>query len=85
MMTSETNFGLQPLAESIQNLIVSVEGMPEAVHYSTEFIKILRDVGALSVWLAGVLAMDHLSFGQVPTKNRMFVPPYLTIPTNTHK
>jgi hypothetical protein len=28
-----------------QNLIVSVEGVPEAVRYSTEFIKILRDVG----------------------------------------
>jgi len=36
---------LKPLAESIQNLIVSVEGVPEAVHYSTEFIKILKDVG----------------------------------------
>jgi hypothetical protein len=37
---------LKPLAESIQNLIVSVEGVPEAVRYSTELIKILRDVGA---------------------------------------
>jgi hypothetical protein len=37
---------LKPLAESIQNVIVSVEGVPEAVRYSTEFIKILKDVGA---------------------------------------
>jgi hypothetical protein len=44
--TAKLVSSLKPLAESIQNVIVSVEGVPEAVHYSTEFIKILKDVGA---------------------------------------
>jgi len=49
---------LKPLAESIQNLIVSVEGVPEAVHYSTEFIKILKDVAVLTP-LAPVFAWSE--------------------------